>query len=157
MMHKKPWELLPVCYLVPVSGACISYSLWIVLSCHAAIALGTMFGGWRIVKTMGQKLSKLRPVDDSALRPLLPQLYMFPLHWVFRKYNTYYYRFYLGIGTLKGFLRKWKIANNIIVAWILTIPAAAVVSAFFYGWLFSLKSLLSVKFISRPYGLCIYN
>ena len=37
--------------------------LWVVLSCHAAIALGTMFGGWRIVKTMGQKVAKLRPVD----------------------------------------------------------------------------------------------
>jgi PiT family inorganic phosphate transporter len=119
-------------YLGPV----FHIPLWIVLSCHAAIALGTMFGGWRIVKTMGQKLSKLRPVDGfcaetgAAITLFVSSSLGVPVSTTHTITGSI-----LGIGTIKKASSvKWKMANNIIFAWVLTIPAAALVSAFFY-WL----------------------
>jgi inorganic phosphate transporter, PiT family len=108
--------------------------LWIVLSCHGAIALGTMLGGWRIVKTMGQKLSKMRPVDGfCAETGAAVTLYVSTALGVPVSTTHTITGSILGIGTIKKASSvKWKIANNIIIAWILTIPAAAIISAFFY-------------------------
>jgi PiT family inorganic phosphate transporter len=117
-------------YLGPV----FHIPLWIVLSCHAAIALGTMFGGWRIVKTMGQKLSKLRPVDGfcaetgAAITLFVSSALGVPVSTTHTITGSI-----LGIGTIKRASSvKWKIANKIVFAWILTIPAAALISAMFY-------------------------
>ncbi|MBI4350732.1 MAG: inorganic phosphate transporter [Elusimicrobia bacterium] len=108
--------------------------LWIVLSCHGTIALGTMSGGWRIVKTMGNKLSKLRPVDGfcaelgaatvrfgaTAFGETISTTHTIPGAIV-------------GVGTLKGVRAvKWGVAGNIVWAWIITIPAAAIISAACY-------------------------
>jgi PiT family inorganic phosphate transporter len=105
-----------------------------VLSCHAAIALGTMLGGWRIVKTMGQKLSKLRPVDGfcaetgAAITLFVSSALGVPVSTTHTITGSI-----LGIGTIKRASSvKWKIANKIVFAWILTIPAAALISAMFY-------------------------
>lgn len=119
-------------YLGPV----FHIPLWIVLSCHAAIALGTMFGGWKIVKTMGQKLSKLRPVDGfCAETGAAMTLYVSSALGVPVSTTHTITGAILGIGTIKKASSvKWKIANSIVFAWVLTIPAAAVFSAFFY-WL----------------------
>ncbi len=113
--------------------------LWIVLSCHGAIALGTMFGGWKIVKTMGQKLSKLRPVDGfcaetgAALTLYISSALGVPVSTTHTITGSI-----LGIGTVKRASSvKWMVAKNIVVAWIITIPAAAAISAFFY-WLITL-------------------
>ncbi|HLO58568.1 MAG TPA: inorganic phosphate transporter [Bacteroidales bacterium] len=108
--------------------------LWIVLSCHGAIALGTMLGGWRIVKTMGQKLSKMRPVDGfCAETGAAVTLYVSTALGVPVSTTHTITGSILGIGTIKKASSvKWKIANNIVIAWILTIPAAAIISAFFY-------------------------
>ncbi len=117
-------------YLGPV----FHIPLWIVLSCHAAIALGTMLGGWRIVKTMGQKLSKLRPVDGfcaetgAAITLFVSSALGVPVSTTHTITGSI-----LGIGTIKrASAVKWKIANKIVFAWILTIPAAALISAMFY-------------------------
>lgn len=117
-------------YLGPV----FHIPLWIVLSCHAAIALGTMLGGWRIVKTMGQKLSKLRPVDGfcaetgAAITLFVSSALGVPVSTTHTITGSI-----LGIGTIKRASSvKWKIANKIVFAWILTIPAAALISAMFY-------------------------
>jgi PiT family inorganic phosphate transporter len=108
--------------------------LWIVLSCHGAIALGTMLGGWRIVKTMGQKLSKMRPVDGfCAETGAAVTLYVSTALGVPVSTTHTITGSILGIGTIKKASSvKWKIANNIVIAWIFTIPAAAIISAFFY-------------------------
>jgi PiT family inorganic phosphate transporter len=115
-------------------GAEFHIPLWIVLSCHGAIALGTMLGGWRIVKTMGQKLSKLRPVDGfCAETGAAITLYVSTALGVPVSTTHTITGSILGIGTIKKASSvKWKIANNIVIAWILTIPAAAIISAFFY-------------------------
>lgn len=108
--------------------------LWVVLACQAAIALGTMFGGWRIVKTMGQKVSKLRPVDGfcaefGAATTLFISSFMgVPVSTTHTITGSI-----MGIGSLRRFTAvRWGVAGQIVWAWILTIPCAAAVSALAY-------------------------
>ena len=108
--------------------------LWIVLTCHAVIALGTMSGGWRIVKTMGNKLSKLWPVDGFCAETGAA-LVLFGASAIGVPISTTHTitGAIVGVGTLKGIRAvKWGVAGNIVWAWIITIPASALVSAAFY-------------------------
>ena len=108
--------------------------MWIVLSCHGAIALGTMSGGWRIVKTMGNKLSKLRPVDGFCAE-LGASVVLFGASAIGVPISTTHTitGAIVGVGSLKGVRAvKWGVAGNIVWAWIITIPAAALVSAVCY-------------------------
>jgi len=108
--------------------------LYVVLSCHAAIALGTMFGGWRIVKTMGQKVAKLRPVDgfaaesSAAMTLAISSGFGIPVSTTHTITGAI-----MGVGSLRRLSAvRWGVARNIIWAWILTIPAAAIISAVAY-------------------------
>ena len=108
--------------------------LWVVLSCHAAIALGTMFGGWRIVKTMGQKVAKLRPVDGfcaelgAATTLFISTGLGVPVSTTHTITGSI-----MGVGSIKGLTNvKWGVAGKIVWAWILTIPLSAGVSALSY-------------------------
>lgn len=108
--------------------------LWVVLSCHAAIACGTMFGGWRIVKTLGQKVAKLRPVDGfcaetAAAVTLFASSYMgIPVSTTHTITGSI-----MGIGALRRFTAvRWGIAGQIVWAWVLTIPCSAAISAILY-------------------------
>ncbi len=108
--------------------------LWIVLTCHAAIALGTMFGGWRIVKTMGQKVSKLKPVDGfcaesgAAATLFMSSAFGIPVSTTHTITGAI-----MGVGSLKRLSAvKWGVAGQIIWAWILTIPCSAAISASTY-------------------------
>ena len=110
--------------------------LWVVLSCHGAIAIGTMSGGWRIVKTMGNKLSKLRPVDGFCAEGAA-SLVLFGASAIGVPISTTHTitGAIVGVGSLKGARAvKWGVAGNIVWAWIITIPAAAAISAGSY-WL----------------------
>lgn len=109
--------------------------LWVVLSCHAAIALGTMFGGWRIVKTMGQKVAKLRPVDGfcaelgAATTLFVSTGFGVPVSTTHTITGSI-----MGVGSIKGLTHvKWGVAGRIVWAWILTIPLSAGVSALSYS------------------------
>ena len=115
-------------------GPVFHIPLWIVLSCHGAIAIGTMLGGWRIVKTMGQKLSKLRPIDGfcaetgAAITLYVSSALGVPVSTTHTITGSI-----LGIGTVKRATSvKWNVAKNLVIAWIVTIPAAALIAAFFY-------------------------
>jgi PiT family inorganic phosphate transporter len=108
--------------------------LYVVLLCHAAIALGTMFGGWRIVKTMGQKVAKLKPVDGfcaesgAALTLAISSGFGIPVSTTHTITGAI-----MGIGSLRRLSAvRWGVAYNIVWAWILTIPAAAIISALAY-------------------------
>lgn len=110
--------------------------MWVVLSCHGAIALGTMCGGWRIVKTMGQKVTKLRPVEGfcaesgAAITLFVASAGGIPVSTTHTITGSI-----MGIGSLKRFSAvKWGVAGQIVWAWILTIPAAAAISALTF-WL----------------------
>jgi len=108
--------------------------LWIVLSCHAAIALGTMSGGWRIVKTMGNKLSKLRPVDGFCAE-FGASLVLFGASAIGVPISTTHTitGSIVGVGMVKSIRAvKWGVAGQIVWAWIFTIPAAALIAAGFY-------------------------
>ncbi len=108
--------------------------LYVVLLCHAAIALGTMFGGWRIVKTMGQKVAKLKPVDGfgaesaAALTLAISSGFGIPVSTTHTITGAI-----MGVGSLRRLSAvRWGVAYNIVWAWILTIPAAAFISALAY-------------------------
>ncbi len=107
---------------------------WVVISCNGAIALGTMSGGWRIVKTMGNKLSKLRPVDGFCAE-FGASIVLFGASAMGVPISTTHTitGSIVGVGTLKGIRAvKWGVAGNIVWAWIITIPAAALISAACY-------------------------
>jgi PiT family inorganic phosphate transporter len=108
--------------------------LYVVLLCHASIALGTMFGGWRIVKTMGQKVAKLRPVDGfsaesgAAMTLAISSAFGIPVSTTHTITGSI-----MGVGSLRRLTAvRWGVAYNIIWAWILTIPAAGIISAVTY-------------------------
>jgi inorganic phosphate transporter, PiT family len=107
---------------------------WIVIACHAAIALGTMFGGWRIVKTMGQKVVKLKPVDGfcaetgAAIMLFVSSSFGIPVSTTHTITGSI-----MGIGSFKRMSAvRWGVAGNIIWAWMMTIPCAAAISASAY-------------------------
>ncbi len=107
---------------------------WLILSCHAAIALGTMFGGWRIVKTMGQKITKLKPVGGfcaetgGAASLFLATALGIPVSTTHTITGAI-----VGVGTVNRFSAvHWGVAGRIVWAWVLTIPAAALIAALSY-------------------------
>ncbi|MFA5063722.1 MAG: inorganic phosphate transporter [Candidatus Omnitrophota bacterium] len=107
---------------------------WVVLSCHVAIALGTMFGGWRIVKTMGQKVAKLKPIDGFCAE-LGASVMLFVSSGLGVPVSTTHTitGAIMGVGSIKRLSAvKWGVAGRIVWAWILTIPCSAAISALAY-------------------------
>lgn len=104
---------------------------WVVILCNFVIALGTVFGGWRIVRTMGMKITKLKPVSGfcsdtaSAFTLALATLLGIPVSTTHTVTGAI-----IGVGSLNGFSAvRWGVAKNIVWAWILTIPASGIVAA----------------------------
>ncbi|MBM3434937.1 MAG: inorganic phosphate transporter [Bacteroidetes bacterium] len=106
-------------------------TLWIILSCHLAMAIGTAMGGWRIVKTMGMKLTKLKPVHGFSAETSGAITLFFATHLGIPVSTTHTISgSIIGVGSVTNISGiKWKIAMNIVLAWILTIPASAFVAA----------------------------
>jgi len=110
--------------------------LWVVLICHAAIALGTMFGGWRIVKTMGTRITKLQPFGgfcaetSGAITIVGATLAGIPVSTTHTITGAI-----IGVGaTRRVSAVKWGVAGRIVWAWVLTIPLSAGMAALSY-WL----------------------
>ncbi len=108
--------------------------IWVIIACYLCIAMGTMFGGWRIVKTMGQKITKLRPVGGfcaetgGALTLFLATAMGIPVSTTHTITGAI-----VGVGsTQRASAVRWGVAGNIIWAWIFTIPASAFVAAIAY-------------------------
>ena len=108
--------------------------LWVILSAHTAIALGTFAGGWRIVKTMGTRITKLRPVDGFGAETSSSAVLFGTAAAGIPVSTTHVIAgSIIGVGTVKGVTKvRWTIARKIVWAWILTIPAAAFVAAVSY-------------------------
>src|SRR6185295_18526007 len=105
---------------------------WVVLSCFLAIGMGTMFGGWRIVKTMGQRITKLRPIGGFAAE-LAGSITLFMATYFGIPVSTTHTitGAIVGVGTVRGSSAvRWGVAGNIVIAWIVTIPASAGIAAF---------------------------
>jgi PiT family inorganic phosphate transporter len=108
--------------------------LWVELSCYAMIAFGTMFGGWRIVRTMGQKITKLKPVHGfcaetgGAITLFTASALGIPVSTTHTITGAI-----VGVGsTQRASAVRWGVAGNIVWAWIFTIPASAFVAAVAY-------------------------
>ncbi|HYM35117.1 MAG TPA: inorganic phosphate transporter [Steroidobacteraceae bacterium] len=107
---------------------------WVIYSCFAAMGLGTLFGGWRIVKTMGQRITKLKPAGGfaaetgGALTLLLVSFFGIPVSTTHTITGAI-----VGVGSAqRARAVHWGVAWNIVIAWVLTIPAAALMAA--AGW-----------------------
>jgi len=108
--------------------------LWVILLSHAAIALGTLFGGWRIVKTMGTKITKLQPIGGfcaetaGAITLMGATLAGIPVSTTHTITGAI-----IGVGSTRRLSAvKWGVAGRIVWAWLLTIPISAAISAFAY-------------------------
>lgn len=109
--------------------------LWVVLSAHAAIGLGTLLGGWRIVKTMGQKITKLRPIDGLCAETASAVSIFLATHLGIPVSTTHVITGAIsGVGASKGLSTvRWGITLRIVWAWIFTIPSAAFIAGFAYN------------------------
>ena len=123
---------------------------WVVILCNFVIALGTCFGGWRIVKTMGMKITKLKPVSGfcsdtaSALTLAFATILGVPVSTTHTVTGAI-----IGVGSLNGFSAvRWGVARNIVWAWILTIPASGCVAAIVWS---------VTQFINSDLNLALYS
>lgn len=105
--------------------------IWVKIACAAVIMLGTLTGGWKIIKTMGQKIFKMQPVNSFAAQSatvgviLTASMIGAPLSTTQVMSSSV-----LGVGSSKRFSAvRWGVAGNMVLAWLVTIPASALVSA----------------------------
>ena len=113
---------------------------WVVISCQAMMGLGTLFGGWRIVKTMGSKITRLTPMQGFCAESS-GAMVLFGATWLGIPISTTHTitGSIVGVGAAKRISSvRWSVASNIVYAWIITMPMAALISALTYyavSWL----------------------
>jgi PiT family inorganic phosphate transporter len=117
-------------------GSTFHVPLWVVLSCQAAMGIGTLAGGWKIVHTMGSKITRLTPPQGfcaetgGALTLFMATYFGIPVSTTHTITGAI-----VGVGASRRLSAvRWNVASSIVVAWVVTIPAAALVGALFY-WL----------------------
>ena len=104
---------------------------WVIISCYAMISFGTLFGGWRIVKTMGQKITKLKPVGGFCAETGGAATLLIASFWGIPVSTTHTITgAIVGVGAVqKTSAVRWGVAGNIVWAWVFTIPASAFMAA----------------------------
>ena len=127
-------KTMGIIWLLLIAGGLTSKDhlpLWVVVSCYVTISLGTMFGGWRIVRTMGQRITKLKPVGGfsaetgGAITLFTATLLGIPVSTTHTITGAI-----IGVGAAqRASAVRWGVAGNIVMAWILTIPASAFIAA----------------------------
>src|SRR5205814_996208 len=115
-------------------GTTFYVPVWVILSCHVAIALGTLFGGWRIVQTMGMRITKLQPIGGfcaetaGAITLLGSALAGIPVSTTHTITGAI-----VGVGATRRLSAvRWGVARRVVWAWVLTVPATAVIAAVLY-------------------------
>lgn len=115
-------------------GGSFFVPLWVVLSCQAAMALGTLFGGWRIVRTMGSRITRLTPLQGvcaetaGSITLFLATGFGIPVSTTHTITGAI-----VGVGTARRTSAvRWNIAKDIIIAWVLTMPASGAIGAIFF-------------------------
>jgi PiT family inorganic phosphate transporter len=114
----------------------LSVPYWVILSCAAAMALGTAAGGWRIMKTMGHKIIKLKPIHGFAAETAGATVILCASHFFHAPVSTTHVisTSIMGVGASKRVSAvRWGVAGNILMAWVLTIPISALVAALTYA------------------------
>ena len=128
-------KTIGIIWMLLIAGGQIGFGepvpTWVIVSCYTAISLGTLFGGWRIVKTMGQKITKLKPVGGfcaetgGAFTLFIATALGVPVSTTHTITGAI-----VGVGaSQKMSAVRWGVAGNIVWAWVLTIPASAFVAA----------------------------
>jgi PiT family inorganic phosphate transporter len=115
-------------------GPTFHVPLWVVLTCQSALALGTLFGGWRIVHTMGSKITRLNPMQGFCAETG-GAITLFAATWLGVPVSTTHTitGAIIGVGAARRVSAvRWGIAGNIVVAWVITLPATAAISALTY-------------------------
>jgi len=120
-------------YLQLVGGK-LPIPLWVILSAHTAIALGTLSGGWRIIHTMGSKITKLQPIGGFAAETAGAISLFTATHFGIPVSTTHTITgAIIGVGSIKRLSAvRWGVAGRIVWAWVLTIPASAAIAAAVY-------------------------
>ena len=116
-------------------GKSFHVPLWVVLSCQAAMGLGTLMGGWKIVHTMGSKITRLTPPQGFCAETG-GAITLFAATWLGIPVSTTHTitGAIVGVGASRRLSAvRWNVASSIVVAWVVTIPAAALIGAVFYG------------------------
>jgi inorganic phosphate transporter, PiT family len=116
-------------------GTTFHVPFWVVLTCQAAMGIGTLAGGWRIVKTMGSKITRLAPVQGfcaetgGAITLFMATELGVPVSTTHTITSAI-----MGVGAARKVSAvRWNVANGIIMAWIITIPASCLIAAFAYA------------------------
>jgi PiT family inorganic phosphate transporter len=136
-------KTMGVIYMILVTSERLSSSdripLWVVLACHTAMGLGTLLGGWRIVRTMGQRIAKLQPVHGFAAESAgSTALYLATGMGIPVSTTHTIAGCIAGVGATRGLRTvRWSVATRVLWAWVFTIPASAAVGASTFA-LFSL-------------------
>jgi PiT family inorganic phosphate transporter len=108
---------------------------WVMFSCYGMMGLGTMIGGWRIVHTMGSRITRLRPFQGFCAETG-GAITLFAATWLGIPVSTTHTitGCIIGVGAARRMSSvRWSVANNIVIAWIVTIPASALIGALFYA------------------------
>ena len=112
----------------------VEVPLWVVISCNGAMALGTLLGGWRIVRTMGQRITRLAPVQGvcaetaGAITLFMATGLGIPVSTTHTITGAI-----IGVGAARRTSAvRWSVAREIVTAWVITMPAAAVIGALSY-------------------------
>jgi PiT family inorganic phosphate transporter len=117
-----------------MTGGEFHVPFWVVISCQAAIAMGTLFGGWRIVHTMGSKITRLNPMQGFCAETG-GAITLFAATWLGIPVSTTHTitGAIIGVGAARRVSAvRWGVAKSIVVAWVVTLPATAAISAITY-------------------------
>jgi len=107
---------------------------WVVITCQAAMGLGTLFGGWRIVHTMGSKITRLTPMQGCCAETG-GAITLFAATWLGIPVSTTHTitGSIIGVGAARKVSAvRWNVANSIVMAWLITLPASGLIAALFY-------------------------
>src|SRR6185312_7523681 len=109
--------------------------LWVVISCNGAMALGTLFGGWKIVRTMGSRITRLSPVQGVCAETAGSiTLFMATYLGIPVSTTKTITGAIVGVGAARrASAVRWNVAQEIVIAWVITMPAAGFMGALFYG------------------------
>jgi inorganic phosphate transporter, PiT family len=129
---QKTMGVITLALLTAHPGRAFHVPIWVIASAGAAMALGTYAGGWRIIRTLGQRIAKLEPPQGFAAEATTAAILWATAHYGFPVSTTHTVSSaVLGAGSAGSRLRavRWGIAGNILVAWLITLPSAALVGA----------------------------
>ena len=134
-MLRRQWVSSPCCCSRKGCSAASFYvPFWVVITCQAAIALGTLIGGWRIVRTVGSKITRMTPVQGCCASAggaimLFAATYLgIPVSTTHTVTGSV-----IGVGAARKVSAvRWNIAANIVIAWVVTLPASALMAALSY-------------------------